>query len=135
VKELKKDEAINPEKLFKEAKIAEHKEAYKQLEKNEIFRVGVGARANSLEEPPFFIEVNIKLSKESGEVDLLKLSKALKCLKSLQAKGYSLTYQDDTCISCEKTKNPENIAEEYNEVITLLKTNFDKTRNESGKTQ
>jgi hypothetical protein len=132
---LKKDEAINPEKLFKEAEIAEHKDAYKQLEKNEIFRMGVGARANPLEEPPFFVEVNIKLSKESGEVDLLKLSKALNCLKSLQAKGYSLTYQDDTCISCEKTKNPENLTEECNEVITLLKTNFDKTRNESGQMQ
>ena len=68
---MKKTEPINPEKLLKEAKAAEHKEAYQLMEKNEIFRLGVGARANTLEEPPFFVEVNIKLSEESGEVDLL----------------------------------------------------------------
>ncbi len=122
--EVKKTEPLNPEKLLKEAKAAEHKEAYQLMEKNEIFRLGVGARANTLEEPPFFVEVNIKLSEESGEVDLLKLSKTLKCLESLQEKGYSLTYQDGTCISCEKARDIQNLTEECTEVLSLLKTSF-----------
>jgi hypothetical protein len=128
--ELKKAEPIDTEKLLKEAKTAEHKEAYMIVERNETFRVGVGARANSLEEPPFFIEVNIRLSEETGEVNLLKLSRALKCLKSLQAKGYSLTYQDGTCISCEKAKDIQNLTEEYNEVISLLKNSLDNPKEE-----
>ncbi len=121
---MKKAEPIETEKLLAEAKAAKHKEAYALLERNEVFRVGVGTRADSLQEPFFFVEVNIRLSKESGEVDTLKLSKTLKCLKLLQAKGYSLTYQDGICISCEKATDTQNLTEECNAVISLLKTNF-----------
>jgi len=130
VKELKKDEAINPEKLLKEAKAAEHKEAYRLLERNERFRVGVGVRVNTLEETLFFVEVNIKLSEESGEVDLSKLSKTLICLKSLQSIGYLLTYQDGTCVSCEKAKDMQNLTEECTAVMSLLKTSFDCSKDE-----
>jgi hypothetical protein len=131
---LKKTEPINSEKLLKEAQAAEHKEAYQLLERNEIFRVGVGARANTLEEPPFFVEVNIKLSKESGEVDLHKLSKTIECLKSLQAKGFSLTYQDGTCISCEKARDIQNLTEECTAVMSLLKTSFGNGKNNLAQT-
>ena len=100
------------------------------VERNEIFRVGVGAKAKALEDSTFFVEVNLKLSPESGEVDMLRLEKTLQCLRTLQTRGYTLTCQDDTCISCEKTRDVQNVTKEYTTVTSLLKTKFDTLLNE-----
>ena len=121
--------SLDPQKLIEEAKTTEHKEAYRIVEKNEIFRVGVGARANALEDPTFFVEVNLKLSPESGEVDIPRLEKMLQCLRTMQTRGYTLTYQDDTCISCEKAWDTQNLAKEYTSATYLLKTKFAKLLN------
>jgi hypothetical protein len=113
---------IDTKTLAEEAKASKHKETYRLLEKNQNYRIGVGARADSPDAPSFFIEVVINLSSGSSEVDLSRLEKSLHCLKMLQAKGYSLTYQDGNSISGEKTKTIQNPNEEYLTIKSLMKT-------------
>jgi len=122
--------SLDPQKLLKEANAAEHKEACMIVERNEIFRVGVGAKASALKDSTFFVEVNLKLSPESGEVDMLRLAKTIQCLRTLQTRGYTLTCQDDTFISCEKIRDAKNVTKEYTAVTSLLKTKFDKLLDE-----
>jgi hypothetical protein len=123
---LTTNKPIDTEKLLKEAQAAEHKEAYKLIARNEIFRVGVGARINSLEELLFFVEVNLKLSTNSNQVNLHIIEKTLEYLKMLQARGYTLTYQDGNCVSCEKTELAQNLTKESIAVTTLMKSNITK---------
>jgi len=96
-------EQIDTKALIEKAKNSEDKEAYKLLSKTRSYRIGVGARVNSPTPPSFFIEVIIKLSAENGKVNLPRLNRMLISLKALQNEGYTLTYQDDKSVSCEKT--------------------------------
>ncbi|MCW4017582.1 MAG: hypothetical protein NWF00_02680 [Candidatus Bathyarchaeota archaeon] len=118
-----KNTTINSNALAKEAKVSKNKETYKLIEKNQIYRIGVGARADSTDAPSFFIEVLVSLSAGSGEVDLSYLKKALTCLKTLQSKGYLLAFEDGNIVSCEK-KRLHDLNEEYLAVKSLLKTAF-----------
>ncbi|MCW4010885.1 MAG: hypothetical protein NWF05_09750 [Candidatus Bathyarchaeota archaeon] len=88
------------------------------------YRIGVGARENPPDAPVFFVEVVVNLADESGEVDLPRLEQAISCLKTLQARGYTLTYEDGNCISCETTNPLQNPNEEYAAVEALMKRIF-----------
>jgi hypothetical protein len=111
---------VNTKALIEEAKTNKYKEAYNLLEKTQIYRIGVGARGNSPSPPSFFIEVIIKLSTESGNVNLQHLKKILTSLEAMQKEGYSLTYQDDNSISCEKTISADKILQEHDAAKTIL---------------
>jgi hypothetical protein len=111
---------------MKEAKNSKDKEAYKLLEKNQVYRIGVGARVDSPAPSTFFIEVIIKLSTENAEVDLLHLKGILTSLEELQKKGYALTFQDDNSISCEKTVPIHEISQEHT-AVKLIISNCRKT--------
>jgi hypothetical protein len=113
---------IDTKALAEQAKASIHKETYRLLEKNHAYRIGVGARANLPDASSFFVEVIINLSPKNGEVDLWRLEKTLSCLKKLKTKGYSLTYEDGNCISCETTKPIQNLNEEYTALKSLKKT-------------
>jgi hypothetical protein len=104
---------INTKVLIEAAQNSKDKEAYKLLEKTQSYRIGVGARIDSPATPSFFIEVIIKLSTENGRVDLLRLKKSLFSLEALQNRGYTLTYQDDNSISCEKKVAVHEIFQEH----------------------
>ena len=104
---------INTKVLIEEAQNSKDKEAYKLLEKTQSHRIGVGARVDSPAPLSFFIEVIIKLSTENTKVDLPRLKKILISLEALQKKGYTLTYQDDNSISCEKKATVHKISQEY----------------------
>jgi hypothetical protein len=94
------------------------------LDKGSNCRVGVGARLTSSGAPSFFIEIIIYLCPSSGETDLQVLEKSLKCLKELKARNYSLTCQDDNCISCETTVPERSLAAEYEAISSLIKSVF-----------
>jgi hypothetical protein len=111
---------IDTKALIEEAKTSRDKEAYKLLEKTPSYRIGVGARTDSLNPPSFFIEVIVKLSTENGEVNLPRLEKTLCLLRALQTRGYSLTYQDDNSISCETTRSIHEISQEYDAAKLLI---------------
>ena len=114
------DRQIESKSLEDNAKTACHKETYKLVEKTSTYRIGVGARAPSTEVSSFFVEIIISLSSKAGKVNLLQLEKTLACLKSLQEQGYTLTFEDSTCISCEK-KLAQNLNDEYAKVKSFLK--------------
>ena len=110
---------IETKALIEEAKTSRDKEAYKLLEKTPSYRIGVGARTE-LPNPTLFIEVIVKLSTENGEVNLSRLEKALRLLKALQTRGYSLTYQDGNSISCETTTSIHEISQEYDAAKSII---------------
>jgi hypothetical protein len=117
---LTKLEPIDTASIGKHAQVSDEKEAYVQLEKTQTYRIGVGARAHSPNISSFFIEVIIKLSSEIGKVDLRRLEKALMCLKALKARGYTLAYEDDDCISCELVTEARNPDKEYQAIKVLM---------------
>lgn len=119
---------IDTKALIEEAKTSRDKEAYKLLEKAQLYRIGVGARTNSSNSPSFFIEVIVKLSTENGEVNLSRLDKILRLLKALQTRGYSLTYQDDNSISCETTTSIHEISQEYEAAKSIINRRSRKVR-------
>jgi hypothetical protein len=118
---MKETKPLGTEALLQEAKTSEHGEAYRALDKNPNFRIGIGVRLTSPNASSFFIEILIHLFSSLNPVNLKALEKSLTCLKELQARNYSLTGQDDNCISCETTKPAQNIAQEYAAVKSLLK--------------
>jgi len=118
------NQKINTEDLLKAAEASEHKEAYRALDKNPRFRIGIGVRLTSLVTPSFFIEILLYLCPNSSNVDLTALEKNLSCLKTLQARNYVLNCQDDHCVSCEKTIRAQNLTEEYAAVKALIEAIF-----------
>jgi hypothetical protein len=113
-----------PRYCWKKQKASEHKEAYRTLDRNQNFRIGIGVRLNSPSAPSFFVEILIFLCPSLSTANLEALEKSLTCLKKLQARNYSLIGQDDNCISCETTIPAQNLAEEYAAVKSLLKAIF-----------
>jgi hypothetical protein len=110
--------------LLKKAQDSEHKEAYKPLDRNPSFRIGVGVRLTPPNSPSFFVEILIYLCSSSSAPDLKLLENSLICLKELQARNYTLTCQDDNCISCETAVPVQNLTEEYAAVKSLIKAHF-----------
>lgn len=110
---MNQNKPINTKVLIEEAQNSKDKETYKLLEKTQSYRIGVGARVDSPASLSLFIEVIIKLSTENTKVDLPRLNKILISLEALQKKGYTLTYQDDNSISCEKKAAVHEISQEH----------------------
>jgi hypothetical protein len=121
---MKEGKPLEIKALLAEAKASEHKEAYRTLDRNQSFRIGIGVRLNSPSTPSFFVEILIFLCPSLSIVDLEALEKSLTCLKELQARNYSLIGQDDNCISCETATPVQNLSEEYAAVKSLLKAIF-----------
>ncbi len=111
---------IDTASLARDAAQSKHKETYRLLEKNQTYRIGIGARAKTPTPPYFFVEAIINLSQD-GEVNLTRLEKILQCLKALRARGYSLTYEDCNCISCETAHPIQDPNEEYRTIRELMK--------------
>jgi len=121
---MKENKPLDTKTLLKEAKNAEHKEAYRTLEKNQNYRIGIGVRLTPPNTPSFFIEILLYLCPNSTNVNLKTIEKNLTCLKALQKRNYTLTCQDDNCISCEKATPIQKLTEEYTTIKALIKTIF-----------
>jgi len=110
--------------LLEEAKAGGHREAYKTLNKESNFRIGVGVRLTPTNVPSFFVEILVYLCHSLSEADLIVLEKSLSCLKQLQARNFSLTCQDGNCVSCEKATTIQNLPQEYAAVKSIAETVF-----------
>jgi hypothetical protein len=121
---LKENTPLAVKALLEEAKASEHKEAYKALDRNPNYRIGIGVRLTSPSSPSFFVEILIYLCPNLTEANLMILEKSLTCLKELQARKYVLTCQDGNCISCETAMPIQNIAKEYATVKSLMETHL-----------
>lgn len=120
---MKKTTLIDAAALLEKAKTFEHQEAYRTLERNLDYRIGVGVRLTP-KSPSFFVEIMIYLCPSLGNVDLNALEKSLACLKELKARNYVLTCQDDNCVLCEAAVTASNLINEYVKVKVLLKSSF-----------
>jgi hypothetical protein len=94
---MKENEQLDAKALLEEAKASEHGEAYRTLDKNPNFRIGVGVRLTPPNKPSFFVEILIYLCPSFRNADLDVLEKSLTCLKELKARNYALTCQDGNC--------------------------------------
>ena len=112
-------QAINPKELLEKAKNSKDKETYIPLYKTPTYRIGAGVRAKP-NSPTFFIEIIVNLSDKTKKVNLDKLEKTSRCLKLLQARKYTLTYEYDNSIVCEKTNESQKLNEGYQFARLLL---------------
>jgi hypothetical protein len=117
---MKENELLNAEVLLEEAKASEHGEAYRTLDKNPNFRIGVGVRLTPFHPPSFFVEILFHLCPSFRNADLDVLEKSLTCLKELKARNYTLTCQDGNCVSCEATVSAAKLIKEYYKVKAAL---------------
>ena len=121
---MKENKPLDAAALLKTAKTSEQGEAYRTLDKNQNFKIGVGVRLTPPNPPSFFVEILIYLCPSFRNADLDVLEKSLTCLKDLKAENYTLTCQDGNCISCEATVTSGRLAEEYRKVKALMKASF-----------
>jgi len=121
---MRETKLIGIKALLEEAKNSEHKESYRVLERSWNHRIGLGVRLESSGQPSFFIEALIYLCPNPSKIDLSLLEKNLMFLKELQVRGYSLSCQDDKCIACETIVAPQNLAAEYETILSITKRIF-----------
>ena len=121
---MKETKPLDAAALLEAAKTSEHGEAYRTLDKNQNFRIGVGVRLAPSNPPSFFVEILIYLCPSFRNADLTVLEKSLTCLKELKAKNYTLTCQDGNCVSCEATVSSARLAGEYGKVKALMNASF-----------
>jgi hypothetical protein len=117
---MKSNIKFNAKELKKQAETSEDKEAYRQVSKSKAYRMGIGARVASSSSAVFFVEIVVNLSPDGGEVDLESLKKALTVLGTLKKNGYTLTFQDDSCILCEKISIAEDVQREIDAAHVML---------------
>jgi hypothetical protein len=121
---MTKQTPLDAAALLEEAEASEHKEAYRPLERNANYRIGVGVRLTPPNPPTFFVEILIYMCPTFSNADLDALEKSLACLKELKARKYSLTCQDGNCISCEAAVPKQRLAEECANVKSFMKNSF-----------
>jgi hypothetical protein len=100
---------LDPEALMADAKASRDKEVNRILDKTKTYRIGAGARADTVDASTFLVEVTICLSTENAALNMDHLEKTLRILRTLQARGYTLTLQDGNCILCETAKTAANL--------------------------
>lgn len=122
---MKETHSIDVKVLKSEAETSEHGESYRVLQRSRNYRIGIGARLGPSDQPSFFLEVVIHLCPGSSKVDTAHLGKDLVLLKELEAKGYSLSCEDDGSISCETDVAPENLDAEYEAVESTIMKIFE----------
>jgi len=116
-----KENLIDIRALTGEARNSEHKEAFKILDRKHDHRIGVGTRLEPPDKQSFFLEVIVHLCLDKSQVDLPTLEKKLKSLERLQKRGYSLSCQDDNCITCEIIMPPQSLSAEYKAIESMMK--------------
>ena len=112
---------VDIQTLRERAKKSEDKESFTVLSKNRSWRIGVGAALEKTDEPSFFFEVLIYMCPKSSKVNLSVLEEKLTILKELQLRGYSMSCQDHSCISCERTISSEDITSEFKFLKSMTK--------------
>lgn len=110
--------------LLEEARVSEHKEAYRMLDKTLNFRIGVGVRLTLPNPPSFFVEILIYLAPDNDKVDLRVLEKSISALRELQERRFRAAFEDDNCLSCEAQVPAERLATEYELDKALMRKIF-----------
>lgn len=114
---MRSADKIDAERLKREARIAEHGEAYQPMGRRDGIRIGVGARFTPPDETDYFIEVVVPVSTGQG-VDLEEMEAKLNVLRRLQEEGFSLISQEDSSISCELQTQGEDLVRDYENAIS-----------------
>ena len=121
---MKQKNIIDIQALEDEAKNSEHKESFRELEKSHNYRIGVGARSVSSNQLSYFIEVVIYFCPGPG-IDASLMEKNLMLIKELEANGYSLNSDDDSCIYSETTVDAQRLNHAYEKIRSIIKKCMD----------
>lgn len=104
--------------LAEEAKESGNGESYRILERTPVYRIAAGARGRS--RLAFFVEVILDPFPHRPRVESSDLEEAAARARSLAARGYALTYQDDGSVSCEKSVESRELSREIVSVRALV---------------
>jgi len=110
--------------MLNEAVNSEHRESYRLVERNKSYRIGVGVELAPSGQPLFFVEIIIRLFADVSKPELDYLEKPLLFLKELKTRGYSLSYQDDSSIACQKAIRPDDIDTECQAVKSVASRTY-----------
>jgi hypothetical protein len=110
--------------LLEQAQRAEDGEAFKELERTENYRIGVGARAL----PPknttgIFFELLVPLL-TGPAVDLDLIEGGLQLMRKLSERGYRLSLLDGNCVACEARIEIDRVEAELKAVKELANKAF-----------
>jgi hypothetical protein len=110
---------IDVQSFLEEARVSEHCESYRVLEKIEGIRLGVVARITPAETPALFLEVAVDLN--SGEtVNLDTLNQKIIFLKELDVQGYVMSCQDGSTICSEIPTTEHSILNDIKTIKTII---------------
>lgn len=110
---------VNPKELLRRARASEDGEAYAAAARAPGYRIGVGART-APQRANVFVEVILDPFPERPRVVAERLVHQAEVVRSLQARGYAVTCDDDGTITCERPTPPDRVAEEVRRVKRLL---------------
>ena len=112
---------INIHSLQEEAEKSEDNEAFQVLARIKNCRVGVGTRLESDDKPSFFIEVLVSLCTSNRSVNLDHIEKKLLLLRRLEERGYILSCEEDSSVSCELIVPSKNLMAECETTVSVIK--------------
>ncbi len=103
---------IDLHSLTEQANRSTEHEAFQALITTQHCRIGIGAYYGSNGNYKFFIEALVSLCRGLNSVDLSFMQKQLLLLRQLKERGYTLSCNEDGCISCELTISQETAVSE-----------------------
>jgi hypothetical protein len=112
---------IDIENLIREASETSLGEAFVTVDTGPCHRIGIGVKLEDGVIKEFFIEILLRL----GKLGLVKDTKHLQSLFSfisyLDQRGYTVSLQEDSSISCERKLNSSQIE---SECLTILESDL-----------
>jgi hypothetical protein len=112
---------VNVKALIREAQASQHREAFRVLVRDVRMRLGVGARIDDTGSPAFFVEAMLFLYPLGREDNLAAVETVLGVLKTLKSMGFTITHQDDSCISYEKRLERNELQKEVQGLSGLFR--------------
>jgi hypothetical protein len=96
-------------------------ESYTQVSRGEYHRVGVVSERPQAGRPALLIEFLFRLFEPGRKLEPGDMEKAMAIARALMERGYSVCFQDDGWISCERPVDGERVRYETEYLARLVK--------------
>jgi len=103
-----------------EEPLTEGEETYRLLAKGESFRIGLATRTGEADPPSTSIEFLVRLFRTGKRLGLDDVNRALELVNGLADMGYTVFFQEDGWISCERPVGEADAGAETQRLRTLL---------------
>ena len=100
---------------------SEGEETYRLLEKGEGFRIGLATRQDVAEPPSTALEFLVRLFCTGQRIGPEDMERASGLVKGLAGMGYTIFFQDDGWISCERPVGALEAGEQARQLQSLLR--------------